>query len=92
MTKANYTFEIEKFLSYNFISIVDLDQGGMSVTNDIENVVNEICQEAEINKGDYLIIYQDSEGIWDGWDGSFIPLSGISFREAAEIYINKLNS
>ena len=64
MTKANYTYRVFG----KIIAINDLDMGNMSVTNDIENVVAEICNKEDINKEDFVWIYNDSEENWDGWD------------------------
>ena len=50
----------------NVILIEDLNLGGMSVTNDAENVITEIYQKiGEAIKGS-PILYKDSEGVWDG--------------------------
>lgn len=51
------------------LMIVDLDRGGMSVTNDIENVLADLqirMQEKGLNLRDMAIIYQDSMKHWDG--------------------------
>jgi hypothetical protein len=60
--KSNYEWKTNGDL----LQIVDLNLGGRSVTNDIENVINEIYQKIgeEIKK--YKILYRDSEGVWDG--------------------------
>lgn len=59
--RADYTYNIEG----NIISIVDLDQGSKSVTNDMENVLDEIRVEIGDLAG-YAVIYRDSMGRWDG--------------------------
>jgi hypothetical protein len=59
--RADYTFTIEG----NVIAIVDLDLGSKSVTNDIENVIEDIRAELGDLAG-YAIIYRDSTGRWDG--------------------------
>jgi hypothetical protein len=55
----------------NVISIVDLDLGNASVTNNIESVLRKIedCHQGSIVG--FKIMYHDSEGVWDGihWDG-----------------------
>ena len=59
--RANYTYTIEG----SVIAIIDLDQGSKSVTNDMENVLDDI--RAEIGDlGGYSVIYRDSLGRWDG--------------------------
>lgn len=59
--RADYTYTIEG----NIISIVDLDLGSKSVTNDMENVLDDIRTEIGDLAG-YAVIYRDSMGRWDG--------------------------
>lgn len=58
MAKAEYTYVIEG----DTVNITDLNLGDMSVTNDAENVINEIAQIEYIR--DKRITYKDSEGDW----------------------------
>jgi hypothetical protein len=46
------------------VCITDLDQGGMSVTNDIENVLASIGREVDLEEKN--VIYRDSRGVWSG--------------------------
>lgn len=76
-TKSNFTWTKEMYSGKKFLVILDENRGGMSVTNDIENVVESICFDDKISAADHFIIYKDSDGMWDGWDHqtqSFIPL------------------
>lgn len=50
-----------KAVTEDTVFIKDLDLGGMSVTNDAENVVAQILAEY----GNKKIIYQDTMGEWD---------------------------
>lgn len=59
--RADYTYTIEG----NVIAIVDLDLGSKSVTNDIENVLEDIRAELGDLAG-FAVIYRDSMGRWDG--------------------------
>lgn len=59
--RADYTYTVEG----SVIAIVDLDQGSKSVTNDMENVLNDIRGEIGDLAG-YAVIYRDSMGRWDG--------------------------
>lgn len=59
--RADYTYTVEG----SVIAIVDLDQGGKSVTNDIENVLDDIRAQIGDLAG-YGVIYRDSMGRWDG--------------------------
>lgn len=62
ISKSDYTWKV----SQDVLHIEDLNSGGRTVTNDIENVVNEIYQVIGEKIKDYHIIYRDSEGMWDG--------------------------
>lgn len=50
----------------SIIVIEDLDAGQMSVTNNIEAVVEEAARRLGVDPGACLIIYRDSDGIYDG--------------------------
>jgi hypothetical protein len=66
-TQADFTYS----MSGNVISIVDLDQGNRSVTNDVENVLRKIDHYHQGSIAGFHIMYRDSMGFWDGiqWDG-----------------------
>jgi hypothetical protein len=75
-TQADFTYSIFG----NVISIIDLDLGNRSVTNDIETS----CGSSIVG---FKIMYRDSEHIWDGidWDGkraSFFALREIEEGQA----------
>ena len=59
--RADYTYTIEG----NVIAIIDLDQGSKSVTNDMEEVLNDLRVAIGELSG-YSVIYRDSTGRWDG--------------------------
>jgi hypothetical protein len=59
--RADYTYTVEG----GVIAIIDLDQGSKSLTNDIENVLDDIQAELGDLSG-YAVIYRDSMGWWDG--------------------------
>jgi hypothetical protein len=59
--RADYTYTVEG----SVIAIIDLDQGSKSVTNDIENVLDDIRIEIGDLAG-YAVIYRDSMGHWNG--------------------------
>jgi hypothetical protein len=67
MTQADFTYSI----SGNVISIVDLNLGNRSVTNDVENVLRKIEYYHQGSIARFDIMYRDSDGLWDGirWDG-----------------------
>ena len=81
--RSDFSFHI----SDGVVAIIDHDNGGMSVTNDIENVVEYICLYSGIRADEYKWIYRDSEEIWDGWDpvkNTFVHLQMHSESEARE--------
>lgn len=62
----------------------------MSLTNDIENVVEQACLEQDLKTPYIRVVYRDSDGIWDGWDTkthNFIQLG----KNKAEDAINYLD-
>lgn len=59
--RADYTYNV----TGSVIAIIDLDQGSKSVTNDMENVLDDIRAEVGDLSG-YAVIYRDSMGRWDG--------------------------
>lgn len=65
MTKSKYNYRIID----NYLLIVDemtsVDIDIMSVTNNIENILNEIAQKEDIDISDLTIIYRDSLFNWD---------------------------
>lgn len=54
------SYEIHK-VSDEIVHIIDIDDGGISVTNDAENVVAEVNNRYPNRR----IIYRDSMGNWD---------------------------
>lgn len=94
--KANYTYRLREFAGRNVIIIEDQNLGNTSVTNCIEDVVNEIEQKERIEANLYMIVYKDSDGNWDGWNNrkqQFILLGGETWPHAVEEYIKRqLNS
>lgn len=69
-SRANFQYRIGAVDDQKVLLIWDQNLGNMSVTNDIENVVADIAAHEGIDPMAHLIIYRDSEGRWDGWDGT----------------------
>lgn len=67
-SRANFIYKIGDLDEKKYLLIVDQDSGGMSVTNDIENVVADISQHEGVDPLELTIIYKDSMGNWNGWD------------------------
>jgi hypothetical protein len=71
-------------ISGNVISIVDLNLGNRSVTNDIENVLRKIEHYHQASIVPYNIMYRDSEGVWDGINRDGEHASFFALRETEE--------
>jgi hypothetical protein len=91
MARADYLHRIDTVKGIPTILIEDLDLGRMTVTNNIEEVVEEIARMEKIDPKDYVIVYQDSEGVWDGYrvdKRMFVSLAADDPEEAVSTYIN----
>lgn len=92
MAKAKYTHQTDKAGDIDLLIIEDLNTGAMSVTNDIENVVDEIAISDGLNVKNHLIVYKDTDGIWDGWDHvtqSFVPLQTRNLSDAITKFVQR---
>jgi len=89
--RADYIYSLEKYRrKVDCIVIEDLNLGSVSVTNDIENVIKEICDTEKIEKEQFMIVYKDSTGQWDGYDAStneFVGLAEESWYDAIALWI-----
>lgn len=94
MAKASYSYVIDRISGRKVILINDRN-GRMTVTNDIENIVDEIVIKENLDIKEYLVVYKDSTGVWDGYDpftDSFVVVRGNSAIEAVNLYIDQLES
>lgn len=84
--RSDFTYHTREVNGTSVLVIIDLDQGGMSVTNNVEAVVRSIA--AELGEHIYKkpIIYKDSMGIYDGIDGTYIadPFYHIGEKDEAK--------
>ena len=90
MARSNYEYEFKSYKGRNFLVIEDLNRGSMSVTNDIETVVQECFQDKKLEPHQVYIIYKDSDGIWDGWDAAkqgFVALQQPTEEDAKDTII-----
>lgn len=68
-SRADFRYRVISEAGDKILLIVDLDLGGRSVTDDIDNVVADICNLEQTTEYDYfLIAYRDSMGRWDEYD------------------------
>ncbi len=94
MSKADYLHEITEYNGFKCLKIEDLNLGNISVTNDIENVVADIAQMERIDPSQFIIVYKDSEGNWDGWDPLkelHVSINKPSFFSAVREYLAHVN-
>lgn len=70
--RSDFTYHTREAKGASVLVIIDLNQGGTSVTNNVEAVVKQIA--AELGEGTYKmpIIYKDSTGTYDGIDGTYL--------------------
>lgn len=75
---VTYSYTIED----GVVCIVDRDEGGMSVTNGIEHVLNELrARDIDLS---LPIIYRDTMGVWDEIivkDETFVDFQSIGVRD-----------
>ena len=88
MKKSIYKYQID--VRVLFIE----DMGGVSVTNNIENILEEISRELLTSVSDFDIIYRDSSGVIDGihtHNGEFknFYMIGESSYHSAKLRIEK---
>lgn len=66
--QSDFDYGIADICGKTLLWITDLDFGGKSITNNIENIVLYLTTKLLLNPADCLVIYRDSDGIWDGWE------------------------
>ncbi len=93
MSRADYIHSLEMYKNkVDCIVIEDLNLGNTSVTNDIENVIKEICHLENVVKEQFMIVYADSTGQWDGYDATtneFVGLGMDEWFEAVELWLSR---
>lgn len=92
MTRANYIHSLRAVEGVNVMVIEDLDIGGVSVTNDMENVVHDIEVMEKVSAEKYMIVYRDSDCVWDGWDARnerFVHLGQDTWQDAVQVFKTK---
>lgn len=66
--RADFEYHLTRFEGKPTLLIRDLNLGGCSITNNIENVVGEIAEAAKISPEMHIILYRDSLGQWTWWN------------------------
>lgn len=91
MSQSDYTYTITNFRGKGIIVVQDLNRGNKSVTNNIENVVDEISIKEKIADPEkFIIVFKDSTAVWDIYDyesGLFTIVSEDSWKEAVSKYM-----
>lgn len=91
MTKAKYSYSFFEQDGYQGIAIGDRGIDDTSVTNDIEGVVAEIEKVESVDAKKFIVVYRDSDDIWDGWDAitqKFVILCCSTRKSAVDDYIS----
>lgn len=91
LSTANFHYSIETYgTTLKYITIIDFGGPYKSVTNDIENIIEDIIRWEKIeDMSQYLIIYKDSDDMWNAWDWAtkdFVDLEADSALDAAKRY------
>ncbi len=74
----NCSINIKFYKGLEFVVIIENeDNSGISVTNNIENILMTAFPFGEFQKMDGCV-YRDSTGTWDGFDGKDFILLGLS--------------
>lgn len=94
MRRADYSYQKLLYKNEEFLIIKDLNLGSISVTNDMENVLDEISETLGTSLEGMMILYQDSTGLYDGvrYDNrtvSFIILQRNDVFSACEALLKK---
>lgn len=85
--RSNYDYVIDTTNKTLFIVDMSPVMGGMTVTNNIENIVDFIFEQWAEEPIDYKIAYMDSDGSIDGWDykrKGFVYIEAENEEEAFE--------
>lgn len=85
VTQADFSYS----MTVNLIKIIDLNLGNKPVTNDIENVLRKIEAWHQGSIAGYRIMYQDSDGYWDGVDWNGQHATFFAIRETNEAAAEK---
>ena len=74
--KSDYEWGVDR----DVVWVRDLDKGGMSVTNNIDAILQHLGQHLPLKE--YLLMYCDSRGVWDGLAYNGISADFFSLNEA----------
>ncbi len=85
-SSADYYYTIREILNGNvYLIIYDMDEGNISVTNDMENILLDIFKDLpQLESAN--IIYRDSQGIFDGVRLHESGFEFYSLRKKTETY------
>lgn len=93
MKRADYIYSLEKYRNrIDCIVIEDLNLGSVSVTNEIENIINDISSIEKVKAQQFLVVYKDSTGQWDGYNtisNEFIGLAEDTWHDAIALWISR---
>jgi hypothetical protein len=81
-SRSDYSYAFKTCNQYMFLCIRDLNFGRMSVTNNIENIIEEIRQDNPEMLFD-VVVYRDSDETWDAFHKGDFHFLGQNDTDAA---------
>ena len=75
--KSDYEWGVDRDVVW--VRDLDLDKGGMSVTNNIDAILQHLGQHLPLKE--YLLMYCDSRGVWDGLAYNGVSMDFFSINE-----------
>lgn len=93
MSKAHYSHSVETLEGVKFIVIED-KLGPVSLTNRIEEVIKSIELSDNLQDEEFLKVYKDSDGHWDGFNtgnNQFVHLGESTHQKAMKKYLDILD-
>ena len=73
--KSDYEWGVDR----DVVWVRDLDKGGMSVTNNISAILQHLDRHVPLKE--YLLMYCDSRGVWDGLAYNGVSVDFFSLNE-----------
>lgn len=95
MKLPDFDYSIVTVDGISFVVMKDLDRGGVSLTNAIDQAFANVVENSKRNDLFHVCLYADSEGRYDAYDTEnfvFIPIGGYDRAEAISSFIARVLS
>jgi len=81
MSRCSFTYTVRKANNKNVLCLEDRGTG-MSLTNGMEDVIEELQASFKRSSKPFpsLVIYKDTEGMWDGWNVKKEEFIGLQYK------------